>query len=75
MYAASRPVGRSVGRSVGWYENMFVCVGKILISWSSFVISWTKLSEAPKFQRHVGPHAFKRPWAFPWTLIHSVRMP
>ena len=56
---------------------IFVCiyVGNKLISWSSSVINWTKLSEAPKIQRHVGPHPFKGPWALPWALIHSVRMP
>ena len=56
---------------------MYICiyVGKKLIGWSSSVINWTKSSEAPKIQRHVGPHAFKGPWALPWALIHSVRMP
>ena len=63
---------------------MYICIyiyiyityeGKKLIGWSSSVINWTKLSKAPKIQRHAGPHRFKGPWALPWALIHSVRMP
>ena len=50
-------------------------LGKKLISRSFSVINWIKLLEAPIFQKHVGPHPFKGPWALPWALIHSARMP
>ena len=45
------------------------------INW--LVIFCGKLDQIidPKIQRHAGPHPFKGPWALPWALIHSVRMP
>ena len=56
-------------------QNLHITyVGKKLISWSSSVVNWTKLSEAPKIQSHVGSHPFKGPWAIPWALMPSVWM-
>ena len=50
-------------------------MGKKSTGWSPSLINWTKLSKAPKIQRHAGPHSYKGPWDLPWVLIHSVRMP